>query len=271
MSGVLWRTELLNPFVQAFTRLTHLDLSRTRIDGTLLDELSASSTLHLESLSLAHCRALTSESITTLLVDSPITSDLIELSLEGSLLFPTNINRADMRTIVTSAPCFRSGQLRYLDIGGCGVDDELLGLIRPLPKLLDFGLGATGRVSLGKLSQFLRERAPNVQILELTDSCYDPTRNSGISALDLSTSLIGPCCTTPPLPLSLQLAALGFASSAVGGEGASISQETPRAPTNLRVIGLNEASLRSVRDGIDAWKVIWGSGKRGWEIGRAHV
>lgn len=268
MSGIMWRSDLLHPFVQAFTRLTHLDLSRTRVDADLLLELCASPTLHLESLSLAHCRSLTSESITELLVDSPVTSGLIELSLEGSLLFPTNINRADLKTIVTTAPCFRSGQMRYLDIGGCGMDDELLGLMTPLPKLLDFGLGATGRVTMDGISQFLRQRAPNVQILELSDSCYDPTRNSGVSALDLSTALIGPCCTTPPLPLSMQLAALGFAPASDLGDAAAAAarQEIPRAPTNLRVIGLNGPSLRSVRDGIGSWKVIWGSGKRGWVV-----
>ncbi|CAO1615037.1 unnamed protein product [Sympodiomycopsis kandeliae] len=265
MSGIMWRLELLAPFVQAFTRLTHLDLSRTRVDGELLSQLSASPTIHLESLSLAHCRSLTSESITDLLVDSPVTSALVELSLEGTLLFPTNIDRPDLKTIITTAPCFRSGQMRYLDMGGCGMDDELLGLLRPLPKLLDLGLGASDRLTLSGVSQFLRDSAPNVQILELSDSCYDPSRNSGVSALELSTNLIQPCCTTPPLPLSLQLAALGFAPTSDTPQHPS-QAEIPRAPTNLRVIGLNGPSLRSIRDGIGAWKVIWGSGKRGWVV-----
>lgn len=269
LHGITWRTELLAPFLLAFTGLTHLDLSKTRIDGELLSSLSSSPSVQLESLSLAGCRNLTSNSITELLVDSPVTATLIELSLEGSLLFPTPINRADLEVIITQAPCFRMGSLRYLDIGGCNLDDDLLLRVRPQPRLLDLGLSASSALTLKGIATFLQNRAPNVQVLEMSDSCYNPAQTSGILAFDLSTQLIGPCCSTPPIPLSLQLAQMGFKPPSAPNEHGlppSPPAEMPREPTNLRIVGLNGPSLRSVRDGFGSWKVIWGSGKRGWIV-----
>ncbi|CAO1636476.1 unnamed protein product [Parajaminaea phylloscopi] len=269
LHGILWRTDLLSPFLLAFTGLTHLDLSKTRIDAASLALLSSSPTLQLESLSLAGCRSLTSHAITEFLVDSPVTAVLTELSLEGSLLFPTPLHRHDLEVILDQAPTFRSGGFRYLDLGGCGLDDELLQHLRPQPRLLDLGLSASPGLSLSGVARFLQDRAPNVQVLELSDSCYNPAVTSGVLAFDLSTQLIGPCCTTPPVPLSLQLAQMGFKPPSGPNEDGlppSPPPEMPREPTNLRVIGLNGPSLRSVRAGFGSWKVIWGSGQRGWVV-----
>ncbi|PWN27533.1 hypothetical protein BDZ90DRAFT_252816 [Jaminaea rosea] len=267
LNGIIWRPALLSPFLRAFTGLTHLDVSRTRIDADLLGHLSASPSLHLESLSLAGCRNLTSEGIAELLIDSPVTADLAELSLEGSLVFPTPLERHHLAAILSEAPCFRSGRFRYLDIGGCGCDDELLLSLAPQPFLLDLGLGASPGLTLSVVSRFLRERAPNVQVLELSDSCYHPGSTSGVLALDVATQLIGPCCTTPPLPLSLQLAQMGFAGADQAAKAAAEATAAQlREPTNLRVVGLNGPSLRNVRAGFGSWKVIWGSGKRGWLV-----
>ncbi|PWN22616.1 hypothetical protein BCV69DRAFT_245078 [Microstroma glucosiphilum] len=266
LSGISWPLSLLAPLVESFPNLTHLDLSRTKVDANLLDCLAASPTIQLQSLALAGCRQLTSTAITDLLVDSSATTHLVELSLEGSLLAPTPLTASDLQIIITSAPAFASGCLRYLDIGGCGMDDELLKQMPPQPCLLDLGLGASSGLTLSGVAQFLIEKAPNVQVMELTDSCYWPIRGeAGVSALDLSTHLITPCCTTPPLPLSMQLEAMGFRSpgSASTGPPPVIAS---REPTNLRVIGLNGPSLRSIRDGIGSWKVIWGAGKRGWVV-----
>ncbi|KAI3482787.1 hypothetical protein L1887_54465 [Cichorium endivia] len=277
LSGVTLDNALLNPFVLAFPRLTHLDLSRTKTDAALLTALSSSHQLQLESLSLAFCKRITSESVTELLVDAPCTQGLVELSLAGTLIFPTPIDAEDLKVILTQAPCFRSGKLRYVDLGGCDLTDELLGLIGPQPSLLDLGLSHCPNIRLEAVSKLLRERAPNVQVLELSDSCtsrtsteglttaipgYDSHDATAINAVHLQSILVGPCAKTPPVPISVQLAMMGFKS------GSELPQLPPaaRAPTNLRVIGLNQASLKSVRGGFGSWRVIRGAGRRGWVV-----
>uniref|UniRef100_V5EYR3 F-box domain-containing protein n=1 Tax=Kalmanozyma brasiliensis (strain GHG001) TaxID=1365824 RepID=V5EYR3_KALBG len=281
LSGVTLDNDLLNPFVLAFPRLTHLDLSRTKADAALLNALSSSHQLQLESLSLAFCKRITSESVTELLVDAPCTQGLVELSLAGTLIFPTAIDSEDLKVIITQAPCFRSGKMRYLDLGGCALTDELLGLIGPQPSLLDLGLSHCPDIKLEAVSKLLRERAPNVQILELSDSCtsrssneglatnipgYDSHDSSAINAVHLQSILVGPCAKTPPIPISVQLAMMGFKS---GSETPPSLPANVRAATNLRVVGLNSASLQSVRGGFGTWKVIRGAGRRGWVVDTA--
>ncbi|SPO23537.1 uncharacterized protein UTRI_02216 [Ustilago trichophora] len=278
LSGVTLGNELLNPFVLAFPRLTHLDLSRTKADAALLSALSSSHQLQLESLSLAFCKRITSESVTELLVDAPCTQGLVELSLAGTLIFPTPIDSEDLKVIITQAPCFRSGKLRYLDIGGCALTDELLGHIGPQPSLLDLGLSHCPNIRLEAISKLLRERAPNVQVLELSDSCtsrssteglttnipgYDTHDVSAINAVHLQSILVGPCAKTPPIPISVQLAMMGFKT---GSDPPPSLPANARAATNLRVVGLNAASLKSVRGGFGTWKVIRGAGRRGWVV-----
>ena len=278
LSGVTLGNELLNPFVLAFPRLTHLDLSRTKADATLLNALSSSHQLQLESLSLAFCKRITSESVTELLVDAPCTQGLVELSLAGTLIFPTPIDAEDLKVIITQAPCFRSGKLRYLDLGGCALTDELLSLIGPQPSLLDLGLSHCPNIRLEAISKLLRERAPNVQVLELSDSCtsrssteglttnipgYDAHDPSAINAVHLQSILVGPCAKTPPIPISVQLAMMGFKT---GSDPPPSLPANARAATNLRVVGLNQASLKSVRGGFGTWKVIRGAGRRGWVV-----
>ncbi|SPO34713.1 uncharacterized protein PSFLO_00184 [Pseudozyma flocculosa] len=277
LSGVTLPNELLNPFVMAFPRLTHLDLSRTKADPALLRALGAASDLRLESLSLAFCRRLTSESITELLVDSPATDELIELSLAGTISFPTCLDPHDLRCIVTTAPCFRSGRMRYLDMGGCVLTDDILAAVTPQPALLDLGLAHCPTISLAAVSRLLRDKAPNVQVLELAESCTAtlPLANApgvlgshsgiGINAVQLQTILLGPCTSVPPIPISQQLAMMGFKS----GTAVDPNTPRPRPATNLRVVGLSESSLRTVRGGFGAWRVIWGAGRRGWVVDTA--
>ena len=276
LSGLTLSNDLLNPFVLAFPRLTHLDLSRTKADAALLKALSSSNEMHLESLSLAFCRRLTSESITELLVDSPVTDGLLELSLAGSVVFPTCLDPNDLKTIVTQAPCFRSGLMRYVDLSGCFLTDSILDAITPQPALLDLGLACCPVISLNAVCRLLKDRAPNVQVLELAESCTiaQPTgqpgltaqNGIGITAMQLSTILLGPCTSTPPIPISQQLAMMGFKS---GTPQPAHYPPPPRPATNLRVIGLSEASLQTVRGGIGTWKAIKGAGRRGWVVDTA--
>ena len=281
LSGITIGVDILAPFLLAFPRLTHLDLSRSRIDAATLQQLGAnSSQMSLHSLSLAHCRRLTSESIAELLCDSGITVQLRELSLESDLLFLSPLTSDDMTRIVRRAPCFRSGRLRYLDLGGCPVTDaHLTEDFASQPALLDLGLGAIQGISLGAVSTFLRQRAANVQILSLAHSCQlangrrlgaerDGVGGAmGLSASELNKWLLAPCAETPELPLTVQLALMGFAHAA-GGMSAEEARayRTPRPPTNLRVVELSDVSLAAFGGALRGWQVVRGQGRRGWIV-----
>lgn len=262
--GVHFSSELLSPFILAFPRLTHLDLTGTRIDDALLQGLMANPDLELESLSLARCTRITSECITELLVDSSVCANLIELSLEGTLLFPTPVTQEDLKTILTMAPCMRSGALRYLDLSGCGLTNTLLAeSFQRQPSLIDFGISATPQVSLESLADFLLNKAPNVQVLEMVDSCVDPRQGTHPTIVKLNGALLEPCASVPPLSISEQLAALGYSSSKESLDNSN--RPRPSARTNLRVLGLSPAILRQA-GALGSWRVIMGKGRRGWLV-----
>jgi hypothetical protein len=264
LCGVHFSPDLLSPFVLAFNRLTHLDLSGTKADEMLLRALSASPDIELESLSLARCTRVTSTSLTELLVDSPVCTNLIELSLEGSLLYPTPLNRTDLETIITSAPFIRSGSLRYLDLGACGLDDTLLAAFPKQPALLDLGLSASPYLTLTGVAHFLMNKAPNIQVLELVDSCQS---TGPMSMLQLNIQLLDPCTTTPAMSISEQLAAMGYRRSLDGQTETSTNvRNTAQAKTNLRVVGLSVPILNQVQGSLGSWNVILGAGKRGWLV-----
>lgn len=270
LHGVHFASELLSPFILAFPRLTHLDLSGTKIDDGLLQALMANPDMELESLSLAHCPRISSECLTELLVDSPVCASLIELSLEGTLLFSTPISPEDLKTVITMAPALRSGNLRYLDIGGCGLTDALLALFPRQPSLIDFGVSATPQVTLERLSEFLINKAPNVQVLELVDSCHN-VRTGPLSIVNLNAILLDPCATVPPLSISEQLEEMGFTKRATDGaslKDGDVQNALPRAAprTNLRVVGLAAPTLRQVAGALGNFRVIFGKGRRGWLV-----
>ena len=265
LNGIHFSPDLITPFVLAFPHLTHLDLSGTKADATLLQALGASPDLELESLSLARCSRITSESLTELLVDSPVCANLTEFSLEGSLLYPTPLTRVDLETIVRMAPFIQSGSLRYLDLGGCGMDDAVLASFPKQPMMIDLGLSASPNLSLEAIATFLMKKAPNVQVLELVDSCESI---APMSVLKLNTQLLDPCTTTPPMSISEQLAAMGFSRS-MGGMDAPISNSLPKsvqAKTNLRIVGLSTSVLKFIQGPLGNWNVIMGAGKRGWLV-----
>ena len=263
LAGVTINRDVLASFVLSFPNLTHLDLSRTRADAQLLQCL-AQSNVRLESLSLSRCRALTSQSITELLVLSPTTRGLRELALQGTLLFPTPLSPDDLRVILTSAPCMHSGALRYLDLGGCPFTDAELQLLPPQPLLLDLGLGALPNITLAAVSDLLQHRTPNVEILDLAHSAGASMPMSHIHAVSLFHELLAPCTQRPPaIEIFEQLRAMGLKQD-------SRADETPWVPpTNLRVVELSSTSLSSVRGGVGTWKVVWGAGRRGWVVDTA--
>lgn len=257
LKGVSLPRDLLAPFVLSFPNLTHLDLSETRVDASILDALGQS-TVRLESLSLSRCRAITSESLVKLLVHSPATTSLTELALQGTLLFPTPVSTEDLCFILERAPCMRSGALRYLDIGGCPLTDESLGLIPAQNSLLDLGLGAVPGITLRAVCSFLQQTAPNVQVLDLSHSC---TVHEPMHAVRLYHELLAPCTQRPPaLDIAEQLRALGIKKD---------TSKPWQPPTNLRVVELCAPALCTIGGGVGSWKVVWGAGRRGWVVDTA--
>lgn len=257
LAGVRVTRDLLTPFVLSFPNLTHLDLSGTHADGTLLDAL-ARSHVRLESLSLNRCHALTSQSVRNLLIHSPACASLVELAMAGTILFPMPISTEDLRQVLTTAPCMLRGAMRYLDLGGCPLTDAELALFPPQPSLLDLGLSACPALTLGGIRELLCERAPNVQVLDIAHSATAPGR--GLYAAKLYHELIAPC-TEPPheMVIAIQLRQLGLGSTH------SVDEQW-HPPTNLRVVELSPASLSSVHGGIGSWKAVLGAGRRGWVV-----
>ncbi len=280
LSGVTLDNDLLNPFVLAFPRLTHLDLSRTKADAALLNALSSSHQLQLESLSLAFCKRITSEAVTELLVDAPCTQGLVELSLAGTLIFPTPIDSEDLKVIITQAPasalanCATSTWAAVPSPTSCSPHRTTAFVTRSRPLPLS-GYQARNCQQAAPRTRAQRADSRTLRLVHLAQlhrglttaiPGYDRDDAGAINAVHLQSILVGPCAKTPPIPISVQLAMMGFKT---GSDPAASLPPTARAATNLRVIGLNQASLRSVRGGFGSWKVIRGAGRRGWVVDTA--
>ncbi|KAF9525690.1 hypothetical protein CPB83DRAFT_859189 [Crepidotus variabilis] len=254
----------LGPFLMAFPNLTHLDLSGTRLTPEILETLGQSSTMRLKSLALARCIKLTSESIRRFLVDSPVTSELTELSLYGDMTYMSPIQANDLRDIVSLAPCFLSGNLVYLDLSSAPLDRSILSEIGPQPKLRSLGLSHILHLELKAVSEFVRDKAPNVEILTLINTSpeldcgiriptNDPRSATRKSTLSLYTHLIRPLCD-PPFSFSIS--------------GNSVPKPPP---TRVRVIELSTAMLGALGAGAGSWRIIRSKGGRGWYVDTASA
>ncbi|KAG2086950.1 uncharacterized protein F5147DRAFT_781465 [Suillus discolor] len=94
------------------------------------------STIHLHSLVLAPRVHLTESSIRDFLVRAPAAVRVQELTLYGDQTFPSPLTMEDPAEIASSAPCFTSGELAYLDLSSAPVTRELLiDVFKPQPKL----------------------------------------------------------------------------------------------------------------------------------------
>jgi len=252
----------LGPFLLAFPNLTHLDLSGTRITPEILEALGQSDTLRLKSLALARCIKLTSESIRRFLVDSPVTIDITELNLYGDMTYVSPITQNDLLDIVTRAPCLVSGNLVYLDISSTPVDREVLSKIKPQPKLRSLGLSHILHLELKAVTEFIKEKTPNVEILTLVNT--SPELDCGVrlptpdirqttrqSTIALHSQVIRQLCN-PPFQFN-------------------ISATTPALPppTRLRVIELSTAMLGALGAGANSWRIIRSKGGRGWYVDTA--
>ena len=252
----------LGPFLLAFPSLTHLDLSGTRVTPEILNSLGESSTLHLKSLALARCIKLTSESIKSFLVHSQAASELTELNLYGDMTYVSPLTEEDLVEIVTLAPCFLSGELVYLDVSSAPITGELLQVVRPQSKLRSLGLSHIPNLHLKAVTNFIKDKAPNVEILTVINTSpeldcglrptSDPKSSARRSSVALHTQLIRPLCLSPS---SFSLT--------------SPSSDIKPPPSRLRVVELSMAMLSGLGAGAGAWRIIRSKGGRGWYVDTA--
>lgn len=252
--------DILSAFVLSFPFLTHLDISGTRATPELLAALAGSSTVRLTSLALARCVKLTSESIKQFLIDSPVTFGLKELNLYGDMTFVSPLTEEDLRDIVSLAPCFLSGELIYLDLSSSPVSRDILEACQPLPRLRSLGLSHILDLEVSAISNFIKNKASQVEILTLVHSCPEldcglrpgapngaPRGSVRQSSLTLHTHVIRPLCT-PPFSFSLT------------------STTVTQPPTRLRVIELSNVMLSGLGAGAGNWRIVKSKGGRGWYI-----
>lgn len=190
----------LKPFLMALPSLTHLDLSGTRVTPDILEALGTRP-LRLKSLGLARCTKLTSESIRHFLVDFPVTTELTELNLYGDMTYVSPLTVEHLQDILTQAPCLLGGQLVYLDLSSAPINESLLSLCKPQPKLCSLGLSHIPKLELNVVADFLLNKASNVEVLTLINTSPQlDLANPGakelsrVSSIALHTHLIRPLC-----------------------------------------------------------------------------
>ncbi|VDC02700.1 unnamed protein product [Peniophora sp. CBMAI 1063] len=232
--------------------LTHLDLSGTRVEPALLDRLASSTTLRLYSLSLSRCVRLTGHSIHKFLMHAPGARTICELNLYGDGTYPCPLSGDELRELVSRAPCFTSGMLRYLDLSSAPLDADILSAVAVQPALRSLGLAHIPSLPLDALAVLLPAKAPAVEVLALTNSGaelgYGAQAVSVRSAsLALHTKLINPLCM-PPF---------------------SLSGPARPPPTRLRVIELAAPLLSALGRGGGSWRVVRSKGGRGWYVDSA--
>ncbi|KAF5367397.1 hypothetical protein D9758_003772 [Tetrapyrgos nigripes] len=256
--------EILTPFIMAFPSLTHLDLSGTRASSELLETLGQSPTVRLKSLALARCVRLTSESIRSFIVDSPVCAGLTELNLYGDMTFVSPLVEEDLALIVAKAPCFVQGNLVYLDLSSAPLTTPILDICQPLPKLRSLGLSYIPNLSTKSIVSFILAKAKNVEVLTLVNT--SPELDCGLrpdlaanfatrgslrqSCFALHSDIINPLCV-PAFSFSL------------------ISNKKHLPPTSLRVIELSTLLLSGLGAGAGSWRNIKSKGGRGWYVDTA--
>ena len=245
--------QILSSFVTAFPSLTHLDLSSSRASPEILDGLTASSTVRLQSLSLARCVRLTGSSIRKFLVSAPAACGITELNLYFDTIFPSPLSTEDLREIFTRAPCFTSGELVYLDLSSAPLDQGLLEAMPMQTKLRSLGLSFIPELPLRVVQEFIRNKATQVEVLTLLGTSPELIPAQPRQAtVALHSQIIRPLCT-PPLRLG----------------PACDTPEAEQVPTRLRVIELTTTLLSALGAGAGSWRIIRSKGGRGWYVDTA--
>lgn len=246
--------QILNSFVTAFPSLTHLDLSSTRAGPDILDELASSPTVRLQSLSLARCVRLTGSSIRNFLISAPGARYIKELNLYGDSTFPNSMSAEQFHDVLTNAPCFTSGELVYLDISSAPLDQELLNAMPAQAKLRSLGLSYIPNLPLKAVSEFLRNKATQVEVLTLIGTSPELVRVQPRQASILLHSQV-------VRPLSMPHFQFGLPSDT--------PSPSVQPPTRLRVIELATSILSALGGGAGHWRIIRSKGGRGWYVDTA--
>ncbi|KIK63140.1 hypothetical protein GYMLUDRAFT_41461 [Collybiopsis luxurians FD-317 M1] len=254
---------ILTPFVLAFPSLTHLDLSGTRASPDLLAALGESSTVRLRSLALSRCVRLTSQSIRSFLIDSPVTTDLTELNLYGDMTFVSPLEEQDLKDVVSSAPCFSSGNLVYLDLSSAPLTGAVLDAFQLLPKIRSLGISHIPDLSLKAISNFVLAKAPSVEVLTLvgTSPELDCGLRPGVTGTVANRGTVRQSCTALHSQLINRLCKPPFSFSLLS----PLSQKA-NAPTNVRVVELSQVMLSGLGSGAGSWRIVKSKGGRGWYV-----
>lgn len=292
LASSLLPAPLLTAFVLSFPYLTHLDLTSTLSPPQLLKHLALAGqsgpggrAMRLKGLSLARCRLVTGASILGLLCgDCPpftsmasmsgedhedeswgsgeVVSSLVDLSLFGDATHPSPLSPPELRLVLTISPAFNSSNLRYCDLSSTPLTDALLiDHFPPQPHLIELGLANCRGITLRGVATFLEEKAPGVEILDLSGSCPPlvpiPIRRPGsgaaastLSIMELHTVLLGRVASVNPSSF----------------DPIEASELLRNRKTNLRVVELDQKALEAVQGGAGDWKPIWGKGRRGWSV-----
>jgi hypothetical protein len=231
--------------------LTHLDLSFTRVAPSTLETLGSMPTVRLEALSLARSTRLSGESIRDFLVEAPAAATIVDLNLFGDATYISPLSALDLESIITTAPCFRSKQLRYLDLSSAPLTSDMLDLVPAQPHLRSLGFSFIPFLELDATAALLRDKAPNVEILTLTASSTRVDLPPNLSALQttmvLHQKLINPLTMAP---FSI------------------IPRPDAKIVSRLRILELSETVRKALgpTGGSRDWKVVKSKGGRGWYV-----
>ncbi|GAA6007303.1 hypothetical protein JCM10207_001578 [Rhodosporidiobolus poonsookiae] len=294
LASSLLPSHLLTAFVLSFPYLTHLDLASTLTSPMLLKGLALAGQqgiggrpMRLKALSLARCRLITGPALLGLFCgDCPpmttmagisdddteswgageVVSELTDLSLFGDATYPCPLEGPELRLVLTVSPAFRSGLLHTVDLGSAPMTDQLLReAFPPQPNLIELGLASCRAITMQAVAAFLVERAPAVEVLDLSFSCPSNV-GQGISSRRRTT--IGqPTISIMELHAVLLAECASVESSSSNPEEAQLLLALRQ--TNLRVVELDEKSLELIQGGAGDWKPIPGKGRRGWYVDTA--
>lgn len=208
--------------------------------------------IQLRALSLMRCTALTGPSIVEFFCNSgvSVTSQLVDLCLGSDESAPVPLDCNELSTLLTKAPCFKSGKLRVLDLSSCPFDDDILMSMPVTSDLITLGLASCRNITIPGVASFLEHKAHTVECLDLTRSCaplHQPQaglrRSVGVPHLD---------------PLALHFHLLNHLAPY------DIDDLNARS-IRLRVIELEERALQGLGAGVGAWKPIY-CGRRSFYI-----
>lgn len=231
--------------------LTHLDLSFTRVAPSTLEALRSMQTVQLEALSLARSTRLSGESIRDFLVEAPAAATIVDLNLFGDSTYISPLSALDLESIITTAPCFRKKQLRYLDLSSAPLTSDMLDLVPAQPHLRSLGFSFIPFLELDAVAALLRDKARNVEILTLTSSSTRVDLPHNLSALQttmvLHQKLINHLTTAP---FSI------------------VPRPDAKIVSRLRILELSETVRKALgpTGGSRDWKVVKSKGGRGWYV-----